>query len=495
MCNQVEAITHQLYKRNAQRVLGPAYRQLKWPTSDDIRSAKLRRQTLLKRISTKAEISYCGSKPHLGPLSAGCRECASGRWSCLFLTSACTANCFFCPQDRQSNTSGLPLAEGIHFDNPFDYSAFVKRFGFWGVSISGGEPLLEIQDTFAYLKQAKSGTGGRGYLWLYTNGDLLTRDIAHRLANIGLDEIRFNIAARGYDLKPLKIAVTAIPTVTVEIPAVPRDVKTVKQLIQPMYKMGVKHLNLHQLTTTEFNYRKYLSRLYTFLHEVSIPVLESEFAALEIMKYAVEHNIRLPINYCSSSYKRRIQESGRRRRLAEETFRPFETVSPLGYLRCFSLTGPLEKIKNAAHRLRSFSAEDKRYRLNSSSELLLHPDLIHAVPFDDDLETHLRYFIPMATDHVTSDDSANIKINDSLQIQIRRVPAARIESLSPFLVETCRSLFADYPSDKTPQVQLAERYKDCKPNSDIPRRLVRDVHQLNDILAFEYNTEGMGDIF
>ena len=76
---------------------------------------------------------------------------------------------------------------------------------------------------------------------------------------------------------------------------------------QPMEEMGVHHLNLHQLLASPYNYKALAQRNYTFLHQNPVPVLESEMTVLQLLFEAAENGHKLPINYCSGSYKSRVQ--------------------------------------------------------------------------------------------------------------------------------------------------------------------------------------------
>ena len=83
--------------------------------------------------------------------------------------------------------------------------------------------------TLAYLSAVRKRCGDDVHLWLYTNGTLLTTDLCSRLRDAGLNEIRFDLGAVRYNLKKLRLAVGCIPTVTVEIPAVPEDEELLKR--------------------------------------------------------------------------------------------------------------------------------------------------------------------------------------------------------------------------------------------------------------------------
>jgi len=152
-----------------------------------------------------------------------------------------------------------------------------------------------------------------------------------------LNEVRMDISARHYDLGPLALALQYVPTVTVEIPAIPEDLDLVKGLLPKLEAMGVKYLNLHQLMANDFNRSALEARGYTEvrdeLYHDWFPILESESAALEILNHAAVNDMRLGINYCSRIYKHSFQTPGFRRRYAPLCRSTNEVVTSTGYLR------------------------------------------------------------------------------------------------------------------------------------------------------------------
>jgi uncharacterized protein len=294
-------------------------------------AAHAERDQLLAWLRENAEFACNDTKVDGRRLSPGCRTCAAGGWSCLFINGRCNASCFYCPTSQDE--TGDPLTNGIPFATPEDYAEYVALFGFTGVGISGGEPLLTLDRTLAYLAAVRRRLGDAIHLWMYTNGTLLTAEIAGALRSAGLDEIRFDIGATNYDLTKLRLAVGVIPTVTVEIPAVPEEEELLREKLVEMAQAGVKHLNLHQLRLTPYNLRHLAGRDYTFVHGESVTVLESELTALRLVRYAIEEGIDLPINYCSFPYKRRYQHAAARRRGIPFIRGAGETVTEAGYLR------------------------------------------------------------------------------------------------------------------------------------------------------------------
>lgn len=340
------------------REYGRGYDLLRFMDAATANAATREREELLAWLASHADFGYAGTKVDCTGLSPGCRRCGEGSWSCLFINGRCNGRCFYCPTAQDDD--GPPVTNGLAFTAPEEYAAYVARFGFRGVSISGGEPLLTPELTIAYLRAVRERCGADIHLWLYTNGTLLTSELCHRLREAGLDEIRFDLGAVRYNLKKLRLAVGVIPTVTVEIPAVPEDELLMQQKLWELAEAGCNHLNLHQLRLTPHNFPHLLERDYTFVHGEKVTVLESELTALRLVRYSIEHGVGLPVNYCSFPYKRRFQHAAARRRAALSLCAPDEQVTECGYLRVVrhnglqyseaailqnpSLRGPFEKL-------------------------------------------------------------------------------------------------------------------------------------------------------
>lgn len=320
----------QLIESNRQEY-GRAYDLLTFASVEKLLAATSERSELLKWLGQHAGFGYCDTKVNCVGLSPGCQRCGDGVWSCLFINGRCNGRCFYCPTSQDDD--GPPVTNGLAFNKPEDFAAYVAALNFSGVSISGGEPLMTPDLTISYLQAVRKRCGDNIHLWMYTNGTLLTTELCNRLRDAGLDEIRFDIGAVRYNLKKLRLAVGIIPTVTVEIPAVPEDENLLRLKLVEMADSGVNHLNLHQMRLTKHNFGPLLERNYTFLHGEKVTVLESELCALRTVRFGLEQNINLPINYCSFAYKRRFQHAAARRRAAISVCSPEETITKSGYLR------------------------------------------------------------------------------------------------------------------------------------------------------------------
>lgn len=335
-------------------------------TDEERKCAAARRQEFF-RFFDAGPIQYAAgspAKPYLGDLSPGCRTCVNGTWSCIYVTTSCTRRCFYCPQDRGAeSTDRLPLTDGhFHFDSPVEYVRYLEAFPFEGIGFSGGEPFLVFDRLIDYIEEVRRAFGARHYIWAYTNGDLATEDNLKRLRDVGLDELRFDLSANRYDFGPVALAVRHIDTVTIEIPAIPEDLGIVKSALKDMQDLGVKFLNLHQLMATKHNFRAFADRNYSITNTASyrshLPVVESEMAALELLKHALETGSRLGINYCSRHYKALFQAEAARKIYAPRCMGKTDTMTATGYIRNIEARGPEQRI----NRLRDSLSPQERAR-------------------------------------------------------------------------------------------------------------------------------------
>ncbi|MBN1944435.1 MAG: radical SAM protein [Bradymonadales bacterium] len=351
---------------------------------DEAREADSRRRALLESISGRVQDSFLGSKPHLGPLSPGCQLCGEGRWSCMFLNTVCNGHCFFCPGGMTA-PEAPPYAERIVFHSPDDYAAYVERFGFAGVSFSGGEPFLTPDKLVAHVEAVRARLGSRVYIWAYTNGLAVTPAQLERLAKAGLEEIRFNNVERGYALDRVRLALSVIPRVTIEIPAIPEDLELLKNLLVEARRVGVDHLNLHQLMVLGQNAAALMARDYHFVAGTTPAVVESELCALELMKFAVEEGLDLPINYCSMGFKQRWQARAEDLRGGSLVMRGHETQAETGCIRRLWLqVGAAEANAISAH-LSGLGVSNNLWAFTPEEErLYLHPSLAGLLPVGSD---------------------------------------------------------------------------------------------------------------
>ena len=282
----------------------------------------------------------------LGELSPGCQACKDGSWDCVFLTHQCNLACAFCynPQSIAQEAAGSAFGA-----TPEAILANYQHTYITGVGFTGGEPFLQPEKLFAWLTAFKTAAPER-YHWVYTNGLLVTEAHLQRLAELGLDEIRFNLAASGYDhpgvLETVRIASRTLPRVTVEIPAIPEHASRLLDSLEVWSAAGVQHLNLHELIYEPGTNAASLPGERQVLvtedgHRTEYNPLSRKLTA-RVIKRVWELGLPLAVNDCSMQSKLR-QVRGRRRSLAPLTRQIHEhLVAGPCFESCFVALNPQE---------------------------------------------------------------------------------------------------------------------------------------------------------
>lgn len=362
--------------RSVREAMGLVYAELRWLTEAEAKKANQEREELIRSFSNRVNYGSAGTKVYTGNLSPGCLICGQGTWSCIYMNGLCTSNCFYCPQDRGIKEEREARTDNVQFRAPRDYVDYLKLLGFEGAGFSGGEPFIVFDKLCSYLECIRDEFGQEFYLWVYTNGDLVDKKKLKTLKALGLNEIRFNISAGNYGLEKVELAIPEIETVTVEIPAIPEDYPVVLEKMALMEKMGVRHLNLHQLLVNEHNYRKLARRGYSFLHQHQAAVLESELAALKLIRHALEQDLTLPVNYCCAHYRTTFQGRGYRTRTARLVKKPFEDLTDTGHIRQLSVRASSVKIEELIRIFRQHREPENHWSWDGNTdELFIHASL------------------------------------------------------------------------------------------------------------------------
>lgn len=284
---------------------------------------RARQQIPQIHIEADGEIVY------LGELSPGCQACKGGTWDCIFTTMRCNLDCEFCysphaiPKDYAGSVFGV---------TPEQITGNYARTRITGVSFSGGEPFVDAQKLFAWIAWFTSHYPDK-YYWVYTNGLLADEENLRRLGELGVDEVRFNMAATGYDhptvMRNLAAAARFIPNVTVEIPAIPEQAPKLLACLADWCALGVRFLNLHELIyepgTNSASMPGARRAIITADGHCTEINPESRTLTLAVMKKVQDESLPLSVNDCSMQSKIR-QLRGRRRSLAPLVKAPHEKV-------------------------------------------------------------------------------------------------------------------------------------------------------------------------
>lgn len=348
------------------REYGETVGRLSFAGGERALAAMEERRTLFAAVADRVSPGCKGTKPDMSRLSPGCALCAAGQWSCLFINGCCNASCFYCPAPQKE--LGLPVSQGLTFATPEAYADYVAALGFRGVSFSGGEPLLTLDRTLSYLKAVRERLGKKVHIWMYTNGILADAAKLRALAAAGLDEIRFDIGAMAYSLEKAVMAVDHIPTVTIEIPAVPEEEALLMLKMPEMAKAGIRHLNLHQLRLTSHNLPRLQEKNYTYIRDAHLTVMESEITALRLLRLSRDMDLPLGVNYCSFAYKHRFQQAALRMKTSPLAAFSDEGLTENGYLRQLVLEGPASCLEEEAARLAASGWDPGLFRLTAMKD-------------------------------------------------------------------------------------------------------------------------------
>ena len=128
----------------ARESFGDSFDSMRWLDGEAAREAERLRTELLEGMDELARWSCARTKITTGEVSPGCRICAEGGWSCLFVTRLCKLRCFYCPDDQTESRPAT--ADGMTFPDMSTYVDCVEHFGVTGVGLSGGEPFLDLDD-------------------------------------------------------------------------------------------------------------------------------------------------------------------------------------------------------------------------------------------------------------------------------------------------------------------------------------------------------------
>lgn len=309
-----------------------------WRAPDALRASWEAYLARVRAEAPQAVIEDGGETVYTSALSPGCQACKAGSWDCLFLTMDCNLACPFCCSPGKTGSRVALSALGGELEILLDNLRIAQPDG---ISFSGGEAFLEF-DRLRHLVTVIRREFPTAYLWVYTNGLLASAGMLAELGQLGLDEIRFNLAASGYThpqaLAHLSQAGRYIETVTVEIPAIPDQAGQLLAALPEWSRAGVQYLNLHELMyepgSPSAAYPGPRATLTTPDGHVTEYNPASRLLVLQVMRQVAAQHLPLSVNDCSMQNKLR-QVRGRKAllgRLAEGRPGSKETLEPNGLL-------------------------------------------------------------------------------------------------------------------------------------------------------------------
>ncbi len=283
------------------------------------------------------ELVTC-NKQHFGPLAKGCQQCILGRKTVIFVTGKCHYQCFYCPiSDDKRNKDIVKVNEHIvtlpdEEEGLHQIFREIENCQSHGASLTGGDPLAKLDRTVRYIKALKERFGKEFHIHLYSSLPFVTQEALIRLAEAGLDEIRFhpdieNIAS----WEKMLFAEGLGMNVGIEIPSIPGKAEKMKELLYFAKATGfISFVNLNELEYSDISENTFTERGYVVKNELSYGILGSEATAKEVLAYGEE--IGLPVHYCTARFKDHVQLANRLRLRAEKIAKDYDLVDDEGML-------------------------------------------------------------------------------------------------------------------------------------------------------------------
>ncbi len=265
-----------------------------------------------------------------GRLSKGCVQCREGAKLVLLITGECESGCFYCPISDAKRGKDVVYANELKVCDGGSVLAEARAIGAKGAGVTGGDPLMRPRRTCSQIKALKREFGPAFHIHLYTS--TIDRGAYLSLQKCGLDELRIHPQARLWSRMERSGLETAIEglkmRVGIEVPVIPGKEKELASLIRFADKIGLDFVNLNELEFSETNASALKKRGFEVKDDVSAAVRGSQDLALRL----VGLDVKIPIHYCSSSFKDAVQLRRRIMRRARRTALPSDMVTDDGTL-------------------------------------------------------------------------------------------------------------------------------------------------------------------
>ena len=289
----------------------PRQTELVYAVFSQIETAEEARQkALMAQIPGLKSLS--GRTLYVGPddaFSRGCRSCLMGNGlTTIRKTNRCNLNCPFCYNYGEMDAQ-LPIGEGFweiggsrfrEEDVELLLSIYPKPTGVAYVYL---EPFMEIDKYYGIIRRFhEAGV----YQHMYTNGTLVTEDNARKLAEAGLDELRFNLGASNVSPKVVQnMAVSRrfLSHIGIETPMTPAFLDLFLAQKDTILATGAEFMNCAELHLNANNIENYAGENLYMTRLGYISPIWSRELTLHLMAQACEENWPMAVHDCSNMTK------------------------------------------------------------------------------------------------------------------------------------------------------------------------------------------------
>lgn len=239
----------------------------------------------------------------------GCISCLCGKGlSAIRKTNKCNVKCKFCYYYGKMDTQrAIPdkmweigTTEFYEKDIDLLISIYDKPTG---IAYAYLEPFMEIEKYYSIIK--KFNDAGI-YQHLYTNGILANETTLKKLADSGLNEIRFNLGASHCSdkvIENIKCAKKFIPMVGIETPMTPEFFNEFMEKKDKILKTGLDFINCAELHLNSANMVNYKNENNYICRRGYISPIWSREITFKIMKMADDEQWDIAVHDCSNYTK------------------------------------------------------------------------------------------------------------------------------------------------------------------------------------------------
>jgi pyruvate formate-lyase activating enzyme-like uncharacterized protein len=261
-----------------------------------------------------------GETVKIPALTKGCQSCLFGLISHVRHSYKCTQNCSFCyyaPPDTRMVTpiigKGMYGFSGVDMTFTLEEAKLLLDrqlsspvLSYDAIGWLQREPLEELESLIPIMEHiAKKGM----WQYLYTNGVRASIDAIDKLADCGLNEIRYNLMGTHFSsdvFYSMKYAATKIEKVCIETPIYSKTYKLFKKTREQILDTGVYQINLPELQvispTTVPMVEETEGHLYKHRRGNVSPV-SSRHYAYDLIELAEAEKWPVLINDCSNDTK------------------------------------------------------------------------------------------------------------------------------------------------------------------------------------------------
>ena len=279
----------------------------------------------------------------------GCQQCLKGTKAVLFLNGICQnpKHCWwYCPISEKRKGKKDTYINEILITSKEQILQELKAINAKGMSITGGDPLYEpnLKKTLEYIRFVKENKGKKFHIHLYTNGLNFSDDIAVKLAQTGLDEIRFNPSKENWNV--LKYALNKGMSVGAEVPVIPEVeyIENLKKFIFYLNKIGADFINLNEFEYSLPNSQNLKDRNFKLEAGTIASVKNSKDYAIKLI-HDIVPNVSIKIHFCTVIAKDYWQLRERYLRRAKTIKLHYEEITRDGLLLYALIEGEKKDIK------------------------------------------------------------------------------------------------------------------------------------------------------